>query len=176
MIVIRRQQARVVEWLDTTLDLIAFELDNRRAGSDEILVRLTDILFVQVLRTYALSLEPGEGGWLGALKDPPIAHALALLHGNPEARWSAADLARRVGMSRSLFFSRFTAQVGEPPSRYLTRWRMRAAAELMRREDLSSAELAERVGYGSEDAFARAFRRTLGVSPAAWRRGQRPGQ
>ncbi|MFT4976186.1 MAG: AraC-like DNA-binding protein [Myxococcota bacterium] len=171
LIVIRKQQARVVEWLETTLQLIAYELDNRRPGSDEILSRLTDILFVQVIRTYALSLKPGEGGWLGAVHDPQIAQALALMHDHPEQRWTAAGLARQVGMSRTSFYARFQELVGEAPSGYLTRWRMQRARELLRRADLSTAELAEQVGYGSEEAFSRAFRRTVGVSPSEYRRG-----
>ena len=170
LIVIRRQHARVVEWLETTLELIAYELDHRRPGSDEILSRLTDILFVQIVRTYALSLSPGEGGWLGAIHDPQITRALALIHGRPEERWTAASLARQVGMSRSSFYARFTELVHEPPSRYLTSWRMRRAAELLRDPALSTAALAEQVGYGSEDAFSRAFRRTLGVTPSEYRR------
>jgi len=170
LIVVRRQHARIVEWLETTLDLIAFELDQRRPGSDAIVARLTDILFVQVVRTHALSLRPGEGGWLGAVNDPQIAQALVAIHAHPEQRWTAAGLARQVGMSRSGFYSRFTELVGQPPSQYLTAWRMRRATELMRQGSLSTIELAEQVGYASEEAFSRAFRRTLGLSPSAWRR------
>ena len=173
VIVIRKQQSRMVEWLDTTMGLISFELDHRRQGSDEILTRLTDILFVQVLRAYALSLQPGEGGWLGAAHDPRIAKALALMHDQVSEAWTAELLARRVAMSRSAFYARFTELVGETPSKYLTRWRMRVAMDLMRgTEELSTWELAERVGYSSEDSFSRAFKRTLGVSPSAWRREQ----
>ena len=172
VIVIQRRQTQMVEWLDTTLDLIAFELDNRRQGSDEILTRLSEILFVQILRSYALNLQPGEGGWLGSVHDPRIARALALLHDAPDQPWTADLLARRVGMSRSAFYTRFTELVAESPSRYLTRWRMRVAMDLMRRQNLSTLELAERVGYSSEDAFSRAFKRTIGISPSAWRREQ----
>jgi len=170
LIASRRQHAHVVEWVETTLELIAYELDNRRPGSDEIISRLTDILFVQIVRTYALSLSPGEGGWLGAIHDPHIARSLALIHDRPETRWTVAAIARQVGMSRSSFYERFTSLVGESPNRYLTHWRMKRATELMRSEDISTAALAEQVGYGSEDAFSRAFRRTLGVTPSAYRR------
>lgn len=170
MLVIRKAQSTLVEWLETTLGLISFELDNRRQGSDEILRRLTDILFVQALRTYALNLAPGAGGWLGAVHDERIARALALLHQRPEHAWTAEGLARKVGMSRSGFYARFTELVGEGPSKYLTRWRMRVAMDHMLQGDLSTAELAEQVGYSSEDAFSRAFRRTVGVTPSVWRR------
>lgn len=170
VLVLRHQHARVVEWLETTLDLIAWELDHRQPGSDEVLARLTDILFIQVVRSYALSLAPGEGGWLGAVHDPAIAQAIALMHTQPEVRWSAAGLARAVGMSRSSFYTRFKALVGEPPTTYLTRWRIRSACERLRRAELSVAEVATAVGYGSEDALARAFRRSMGVTPAAYRR------
>ncbi len=172
VILIQRRQSQVVEWLDTTLDLIAFELDNRRQGSDEILTRLTEILFVQILRSHALALAPGEGGWLGSVRDPRIARALALLHDAPERSWTAAGLARAVGMSRSGFYTRFTELVAESPNRYLTRWRMRVAMDLLQRRDLSTLEVAERVGYSSEDAFSRAFRRTMGLTPSAWRRAR----
>ncbi len=172
VIVIRRRQTGMVEWLDTTLELIAFELDHRRQGSDEILTRLTDILFVQVLRAHALSLAPGQGGWLGSVHDPRIAQALAQVHEAPDRAWTAERLARQVGMSRSAFHARFAELVGETPSRYLTRWRMRVAMDLMRSQDLSTLELAERVGYSSEDSFSRAFRRINGLSPSAWRRAR----
>lgn len=172
VIVVRRQQSRMVEWLDTTLGLIAWELDHRRQGSDVILTRLTDILFVQVLRTYALGLRPGEGGWLGAVHDARIARALALLHEAPEQPWTAELLARRVGMSRSAFYARFTELIAETPARYLVRWRVRTSIDLMARQELSALEVAERVGYSSEDAFARAFRRVTGQTPSAWRKVQ----
>ncbi len=175
VIVIRRRQSGVVEWLSSTLGLITHELDTYRQGSEEILTRLTDILFVQVLRTHALSLSPGEGGWLGAAHDPRIAQALALIHEDPGAAWTAADLGRKVGLSRSAFFARFTELVGETPTRYLTRWRMKQAMELLRDEGLALIEIAEQVGYSSEDAFSRAFKRVLGQTPASWRREHRPG-
>lgn len=175
MIVIRKRQTRMVEWLDTTLGLISHELDHRRQGSDEILTRLSDILFVQVLRAYALDRSAEEGGWLNAVHDPRIAKALALIHDTPAFPWTVDLLAARVGMSRSAFYARFTELIAESPSRYLTRWRMRVAADLMRQQALSTAELAERVGYASEDSFSRAFRRTMGQSPSAWRRTQELG-
>jgi len=170
VIVLRKQHARVVEWLETTLDLIAWELDHPQPGSEAVLARLTDILFIQVVRSYALSLKPGEGGWLGAVHDPQISRALALMHEQPEARWTAASLARQVGVSRSAFYARFKQLVGEPPSAYLTRWRIRCACDHLVHPERSIAEVASAVGYSSEDALARAFRRTMGHTPAAWRR------
>lgn len=175
VVVVKRTQARVVEWLSTTLDLMAWELDHRRAGSDAILARLTDILFVQIVRTHALSLDAGQGGWLGALHDPHLSRALAAIHTRPQVRWTVATLAREAGLSRSGFAARFQKLVGQTPAAYLTTWRMRRATELLEDLELSCAEVAEQVGYGSEDALSRAFRRTMGQTPAAWRRGRVDG-
>jgi transcriptional regulator GlxA family with amidase domain len=113
---------------------------------------------------------PKEAGWLAALQDDRVGKALALVHAEPGGRWSAESLATRVGMSRSRFFERFTELVGEPPARYIARWRLHAAAEMLRREKMSVAQVAEHVGYGSEDALARLFKRHLGMSPSAYRR------
>ncbi|MCA9694456.1 MAG: AraC family transcriptional regulator [Myxococcales bacterium] len=157
-------------WIRSTLELMVGEIEERREGFDAVITRMADVLFMELLRNTSLG---ASKGWLAALHDPQIGRALAMVHEDPKFRWDAELLASRVGLSRSRFFARFSELVGEPPATYLARWRMNVAADLLRREDLSTALLAEAVGYGSEDAFARTFRRHLGMSPAAYRRALR---
>jgi AraC-like DNA-binding protein len=150
------------------VELLDRELEQARPGADAMVAHLTEALLVQALRHAAA--DTGPGGWLVALQDETIGRALALIHGEPAADWTADRLAARAGMSRSRFFERFTRLVGESPARYLARWRVTAAADLLRHGRLSVAELATRVGYGSEDAFTRVFKRYVGMSPRQYRR------
>ncbi len=160
-------------WLDATLRLMADELRAQRPGSAVLIARLADLLFVHVLRAW-IEQSAGRGsGWLGALTDARLGRAIGRIHGEPAHPWTVAGLAREAGMSRSAFFSRFTEAVGEPPAAYLTRWRMTVARSRLRRSDTGLAAVAEEVGYGSEAAFSRAFKRHMGLSPSAWRRGAR---
>ncbi len=154
------------EWVSSTVRMLDRELSRAHEGSAAIAARLCDVLFVQLLRSLPLT----ERGWLGALRDPQIGRALALIHEDPGTRWDAAVLAERVGMSRSRFFARFSELVGEPPAQYLSRWRMNVAADTLLRADVSVPQLAEQSGYASEDAFARVFKRHFGRTPAAFRR------
>ncbi len=160
------------DFIDGTLRLLDAELARHREGSSAMVERLTDLLVLQTLRHEAVDGSSVEG-WLAAVRDERVGKALALMHASPGADWTVDQLASRCGMSRSRFYERFSTLVGEPPKRYLARWRANAAADLIRREDLSNAEAAEAVGYGSEQAFTAAFRRHLGVSPAAYRRQAR---
>jgi AraC-like DNA-binding protein len=168
VVVVRDREGGVVPWLAQTLALLDAELDRDVPGSAAIVTRLVDLLVAQVLRRAVLAAPIGAGGWLSALRDPKIGRALAAIHRRPEAEWTASSLAAEVGMSRSAFFSRFTEVVGEPPAQYLTRWRMQVAADLMSDERLSLGQLAERVGYGSEDAFSKVFKRHMGCSPGQY--------
>jgi AraC-like DNA-binding protein len=156
-------------WVDTTLRLLDGEIDRDQPGIEEMLARLTDMLFVQVLRRH-FAAGAGARGWFAAVQDPLIGRALALVHEEPGGPWSAAELGARVGLSRARFFERFSELLGEPPARYVARWRVHTATDLMRRQRLSTAEIAERVGYSSEDAFNKVFKRHLGVSPSVYRR------
>jgi AraC-like DNA-binding protein len=131
--------------------------------------RLVDLLFVQTLRHWLTTSQEQPVGWLGALRDPRVGAALALLHENPETAWDVETLASKVGMSRSSFATRFVELVGEPPSKYLTRWRVHLAARLLRAPGATIAQTAERVGYDSEAAFSRAFKRYMRSAPAAFR-------
>src|SRR5439155_5527801 len=131
----------------STLQLLAFEAHHARPGVQTMISRLTEIIFVQAMRLWMASQPAGQGGWLGALRDPQIGAALGLMHRAPERDWSVAALAREVAMSRSPFAARFTALVGEPPLAYLTRWRMHRAARLLHGDHLPVGEVARRVGY-----------------------------
>lgn len=157
-------------WLDQTLRVMADEVAAGRPGSDAVVTRLADILLVQALRTWLQQSPQHATGWLGALDDPQLGRALTLIHDDPAEPWTAALLARRVGLSRTVFYERFTARVGESPAAYLTRWRMVVARTLMRGTDEGLGEIAEQVGYRSQAAFHKAFKRVVGDSPGAWRR------
>lgn len=173
LVIVSRGETSTVEWFDTTVALIARELAAGQSGVETIVSRLTDVLVVQVLRAAATSLPSEAAGWLAAVQNEQIGRALALVHRRPDEKWSAESLASAVGMSRSVFFDKFTKLVGESPVQYLTRWRMYTAADLLKHGDLSNAELADRVGYGSEDAFAKVFKKHLGVTPGEFKRRAR---
>ncbi len=159
-----------VAGLRTLLSLMAQEAGSKRPGSETLLRRLADALFVQVLRYWIENQREQAAGWLGALSDTQIGSALTLIHSQPSQAWSVASLATHVAMSRSSFAARFSTLVGEPPMEYLTRWRMSTAARLLRSNQLALVEIAERVGYESEVAFNKAFKRQVGVAPGAYRR------
>src|SRR5262249_3679137 len=174
LIYLPSSDGHVPDWLEATVRLLAAQTRARRAGTETIVTRLTDVIFVQLLRAWAERLPVGQGGWLGALRDPQIGAALGLIHREPHKPWTIATLAAAVGSSRSPFAARFRELVGEPPLTYLTRWRMQSAAALLGEGRLTVAEIAERVGYESLPAFGKAFKRRTGGSPSSWRRHRRP--
>src|SRR5215813_204286 len=137
-----------------------------------LLARLIDIILVQAVRVWFEEQSHDRGGWLGALRDPQIGAAIGLIHREPQRNWSVSALAREVAMSRSIFAAKFSSLVGEPPLTYLTRWRLWQASRLIVEGNLSVGETAQRVGYESEAAFSKAFKRHFGQSPLAYRRGQ----
>jgi AraC-like DNA-binding protein len=158
------------EWLEPTLKMLAHEARTPRPGSGVIVTRLIDVIVVQAIRAWLDGQPPGAGGWLGALRDRQIGAALGAIHREPGRPWRVSQLARQVGMSRSPFAGRFAALVGDPPLRYLTRWRLHMAMDLLLRTDQPIAEVAGLVGYESEAAFSRAFKRAHGLAPLVWRR------
>jgi AraC-like DNA-binding protein len=166
---IKGDGGRAVPWLESTLRFLTSEAGANRPGAQTITDRLTDVLFIQVLRSWMESLPPNTGGWLGALRDPALATALAQIHRDPAHEWNVSSLARQAGMSRSVFAARFRAVVGEPPLGYVGRWRMQLAANALRDTDESLSEVGASVGFASAVAFNRAFKRAFGIPPGAFR-------
>jgi AraC-like DNA-binding protein len=157
-------------WMDPTLRLMAAEARELRPGGEAVITRLADILVIQTLRTWIEHDPAARQGWLGALRDRHVGRALALIHREPDRDWTVDALAGELAMSRSAFAARFTMLVGEPAMHYLTRWRMHLALDRLAGGDDTVAEVADRFGYRSEAAFARAFKRVIGTPPGAVRR------
>ena len=160
-------------WLGTLLNVAAKESGSARAGTENVLARLSELMFVEAIRRYLETLSPAQTGWLAGLRDPVVGQALAALHGQPTEPWTVDRLARLVGLSRSIFAERFTTMVGHPPMQYLALWRMQLASRLLV-EGGHVAAVAGAVGYESEAAFSRAFKKLVGQAPATWRRGAAP--
>jgi AraC-like DNA-binding protein len=156
--------------LQGLLQLVLSEAATPRAGTTTLLTRLTELMFVEVLRGFMESLPAEQTGWFAGLRDPFVGRALQRLHAEPDRDWTVDALGRAVGLSRSALVDRFNALIGQPPMTYLTHWRIQLATQLLRDSHASVADIASQVGYGSEAAFSRAFRRVVGVPPAAWRR------
>ena len=160
-------------WIEATLRRGASETHAPSAGGEVVLGRLAELLFVEGVREYVRSLPESQQGWLAGLRDPHVGRALALLHADPARDWEVEALAQESGLSRSALADRFVALLGEPPMQYLTGWRMALASQALSTSNDSVARVAERVGYESEAAFNRAFKREFGAPPAAWRRAAR---
>lgn len=172
-IVVSAKEGPSARWLGALLDGTLEEVEAGRAGSNSVLQRLAELFFVDVLRASMAELGDERIGWLAALQDESVGKALQLLHEDPAKRWTVTELAKRVGVSRSGLAAKFTRTLNEPPMRYLARWRIHLGADLLAREDRGVAETAARVGYESEAAFSRAFRRVFGQPPASWLRSTR---
>lgn len=157
-------------WLAQLIHYAVSETEHHQAGGETVLAKVAELLFVEVIRQYVDGLSGDERGWLSALRDPHIGRALMLIHGQPAVDWSLVGLARGVGMSRSVFAERFTHYVGISPMQYLTRWRMQLAARRLEQPGISIAQVSAEVGYESEAAFSRAFKKVTGVPPGRWRR------
>jgi AraC-like DNA-binding protein len=166
---VRNESHVMTEWLGATLRMVGSEEVLPRPGSRIILKHLADVLFIQAIRSYAFGSDPPRRGWLRGLSDPQIAAALGLLHAHPERAWRVEELAAQAGMSRSAFFARFSELVGEPPLKYLATWRMRKAQQMIHDGRATVKEVGTRVGYASEAAFSRAFKRWAGVPPNMYR-------
>jgi AraC-like DNA-binding protein len=166
-------QAGAAEWIRSTFHYAAEEIAAGRPGSGTVLAKLSELLFVEAVRRYAETLPEGQTGWLAGLRDAHVARALALLHRNVARSWTVDDLSREVGLSRSALAERFIRLIGVPPMHYLANWRMQVATQKLRETQASLAQVAETVGYESEAAFSRAFKKAFGTSPATWRRSNR---
>ncbi len=156
-------------WLGTLLSMAAQESASSRAGGENVLARLSELMFVETIRQYLETLPLSQTDWLAGLRDPMVGHALAALHRAPHESWTVDRLARVVGLSRSVLAERFAEMVGQPPMQYLALWRMQLASRLLL-EGGSVTAIAAAVGYESESAFSRAFKKLVGQTPATWRR------
>ncbi len=160
-------------WVASFLRAAVVESNQRRPGGEAVLERMSEMLFVEVLRRYVDALPAGQTGWLAGMRDPAVGRVLALLHEKPDAPWTLERLADDAAMSRSTLHERFVHFIGQPPMHYLAQWRMQVAATLLRDTQAKLIEVALDVGYESEAAFSRAFKRAAGVPPGAWRVGRR---
>lgn len=170
LILVRGKDGRAVEWLEATLQFMACETASNRPGAQTVITRLCDVMFIQSVRAFIANLPECEGSWLQALKDPSISLAIALIHRYVEKPWTVAKLAEQVCMSRSAFASRFKQLVGDAPLQYLTHTRMRKATSLLKNSQDNLTKIAQKVGYESEAAFSKAFKRCIGKSPGEYRR------
>ncbi|HTW38892.1 MAG TPA: AraC family transcriptional regulator [Steroidobacteraceae bacterium] len=159
-------------WLEASVRYALAEARSPRPGGAGVLAKLAEVLFIEVLRLYVSESGTDRRGWLAGLGDRVVGVALAQLHGRPAEPWTLASLARAAGASRSVLAERFQQLVGSAPMEYLAQWRMLLAASLLRRSSAPLARIAEDVGYRTDTAFIRAFRREYGVPPATWRRRQ----
>jgi AraC-like DNA-binding protein len=156
-------------WHDGFIRQVTEESRLGRPGADCALTRLAEVMFIEVVRRYLDDLPPGQAGWLAGLRDEVVGRVLALLHGQPGHPWTLTDLAREAASSRSSLAKRFAELVGQPPMQYLAKWRMQVAANLLIHGGGKVAAIGAEVGYDSEAAFSRAFKKSTGLAPGAWR-------
>lgn len=170
VIAIDAWSAPELDWIQSALRFMALEARELRPGGDTVITRLADILVIQTIRAWIANDRAAQTGWLGALRDRHIGRAMAVVHRDPSQRWTVASLAEIAGMSRSAFAARFTALVGESAMHYVTRWKMHAAHFWLQGSDATLGDIATRLGYESDAAFSRAFKRYIGRSPGMVRR------
>jgi AraC-like DNA-binding protein len=167
---VRPPDGPAAAWVSASIQYALDASEDRRPASPAMALRLPELLFAEVLRLYLESAPPLRSGWLPALRDPVVGPALVELHADPAHKWTVEELARRTATSRSVLAERFSRLLGRPPMQYLADWRLQVAAGLLRDTPLAVAAVAYRVGYESEEAFNRAFKRAMGRPPAQWRR------
>lgn len=160
-------------WLAQVPQQAVTESHAGRIGSETMLTRIAELMFIEVVRRQIEEIRPGQSGWLSGLHDPVVGSALRHMHEHPAHAWTLAELARTIASSRTVLTERFSALVGMPPMLYLTRWRLQLAAQQLVESPTKVANIATRAGYTSEAAFSRAFKRETGFSPAAWRTARR---
>jgi AraC-like DNA-binding protein len=162
-------------WISQFIRFAVAEAAGKHAGSESVLTKLSELLFIDVVRRYLEVLPPERAGWLAGLRDPLIGKVISMMHARPAHDWTIDELAKEAGMSRSVLAERFAKLVGIPPMHYLAKWRMQVASELLMRGNTNLASIAADVGYESEASFSRAFKKLVGVPPSTWRRQERPG-
>lgn len=170
LICIESSSSTHMDWINSTLRFMAAEASALRPGGEAVITRLADILVIQTLRAWIERDPAGQTGWLGALQNKQIGRALTLIHRDPTRAWTLASLAEEAAMSRSAFAARFTELVGEPAMHYVARWKMHLALTWLKADNSPLSDFASRLGYESEAAFSRAFKRFIGVSPGSVRR------
>ena len=173
LIRIEASSSRHMDWINSTLRFMGAEAGDLRPGGEAVITRLADILVIQTLRAWIERDPAGQTGWLGALQDRQIGRVLSLIHRDPAGAWTLESLATSAAMSRSAFAARFSEVVGEPAMHYVARWRMNLALTWLKEDDAPVSAIADRLGYESEAAFSRAFKRLMGIAPGAAR--SRPG-
>jgi AraC-like DNA-binding protein len=162
-------------WVTTFMRAGVVESLAKRPGGEAVLQRMSEMLFVEILRSHLESLPAEQRGWLAGMRDPGVGRALSLIHEKPGECWTLERLGEEAGLSRSTLHERFVHYIDQPPMQYLTQWRMQVASGMLRDTNAKLMEVAQCVGYDSEAAFSRAFKRAAGVSPGAWRKGERAG-
>ena len=173
IMVVNMRDGPGAQWLTSSIQFSLAESAAQRAGAGTVLAKLSELMFVEAIRRHIESLPPEQTGWLAGLRDRFVGKTLALIHSKPAHGWTVEEFATTVGLSRSALAERFAGLVGQPPMQYLARWRLQLAGNLLRAGRQSVAAVAADVGYDSEAAFNRAFKREMGATPAAWRRGKR---
>jgi AraC-like DNA-binding protein len=156
-------------WVGQFIKFALAESAQKRVGGETVLTKLSELMFIDVLRRHIETLPPEQNGWLAGLRDPLVGKVLSLMHARPAHAWTIETLGREAGLSRSVLAERFTNLIGIPPMQYLSKWRMQLATELLRGGILNMAQIATQIGYESEAAFSRAFKKMIGVSPSVWR-------
>lgn len=156
-------------WLKSLINAIMHESHGQRPGAQSVLSKLSELLFIEVVRSYMESLPDGETGWLAALADPRTGSAIRMLHKNPARAWTLEELAKDTGVCRTILVNRFTEYLGVAPMTYLINWRMQLAARMLSDQRMTISKTASAVGYESEAAFSRAFKRCTNLSPGIWR-------
>jgi len=170
MMLLRVEDTPAADWVRSTFQYAAHEAEAGRQGSAAVLAKLAELLFVEAVREHVRTLPEERTGWLAGLRDPGVSRALALMHGDVGHPWSVEELARRAGLSRSGLAERFTRLIGVSPMHYLADWRLQVAGQMLRDSSDPLVRIAEKIGYESEAAFSRAFRKKFGRAPATWRR------
>jgi AraC-like DNA-binding protein len=170
---VRTAASAEARWLRATIDQIVAEVDAPRTGGLSMLERLTEIIFIELLRHHIMTASAGSAGWLAALADPALGRCLALIHEDPRRDWTAPELAAAAGLSRSSLAERFETVLDTSPIRYVRDWRLYLAGVALATGARPIAAIAEEAGYGTEAAFSRAFSRAYGTPPAAWRQSRR---